>query len=71
MAAVPRLRPRVGPIGIALTTWDIYRRLSPKQRRQVQELVVKHGPRLATSAAKAAAIASAKATARVKNAKKR
>jgi hypothetical protein len=44
---VPRLRPRVGPLGIALTLWDVWRRLPPRQRKQVLELARKHGPRVA------------------------
>jgi hypothetical protein len=46
---VPRLRPRIGPLGIALTLWDVYRRLPPKQRKQLIALARRHGP---TAAAK-------------------
>jgi hypothetical protein len=43
-----RLRPfRAGPIGIAITVWDIWRRLPPKQRKQVLNLARKHGPKAA------------------------
>jgi hypothetical protein len=45
---VPRLRPRIGPLGIALTAWDIYRRLPPKQRKIVLDLARKHGPTAAS-----------------------
>jgi hypothetical protein len=45
---VPRLRPRVGPLGIALTAYDIWRRLPPRQRKQVLDLARKHGPKVAT-----------------------
>jgi hypothetical protein len=45
---VPRLRPKIGPLGIALTVWDVYRRLPPKQRKQLLELARKHGPTVAT-----------------------
>ena len=37
-----RLRP--GPVGIALTLYDVWRRLPPKQRQQAFELARKHGP---------------------------
>jgi hypothetical protein len=43
-----RLRPKIGPIGVALTVWDVYRRLPPRQRKMVLDLARRHGPRLAT-----------------------
>jgi hypothetical protein len=45
---MPRLRP--GPIGIAVTLWDVWRRLPPKQRKQVLNLARKHGPKAASKA---------------------
>jgi hypothetical protein len=45
---VPRLGPRIGPLGLALTLWDVYRRLPPKQRKLLLELARKHGPTAAT-----------------------
>ena len=49
---MPRLRltRRVGPIGAALTLWDIWRRLPPKQRRFIAKQARTHGPRLAKQA---------------------
>jgi hypothetical protein len=44
---------RLGPIGLALTAYDVWRRLPPKQRKQVARLARKHGPRLAANAVKA------------------
>jgi hypothetical protein len=38
---------RFGPIGLALTAWDLWRRLPPKQRKQILEIARKHGPRVA------------------------
>jgi hypothetical protein len=38
---------RAGPIGLALTAYDIWRRLPPKQRRQILAATRKHGPRVA------------------------
>jgi hypothetical protein len=53
---VPRpyrlLTRRVGPLGLALTAYDIWRRLPPKQRKQVADLARKHGPRVAANALK-------------------
>lgn len=42
-----RLTRRAGPIGIALTAWDIWRRLPPRQRKQVLDIARKHGPTVA------------------------
>jgi hypothetical protein len=46
---VPRLKltRRLGPVGTALTLWDLWRRLPPKQRRWVVRQARKHGPRVA------------------------
>jgi hypothetical protein len=57
MAPVARFgRPltrRLGPIGVAMTAWDIWRRIPPKQRRQILDQARKHGPRLASQVMKA------------------
>jgi hypothetical protein len=42
-----RLLGRGGPVGLVLTAWDLWRRLPPKQRKQVLDLARKHGPRVA------------------------
>ena len=48
MAGARRLLTRrAGPLGIALTAWDLWRRLPPKQRRQMLALARKHGPKVA------------------------
>jgi hypothetical protein len=49
-----RLSRRLGPVGVALTMWDIWRRLPPRQRRFVVKQVRKHGPRIAKQALAAA-----------------
>ena len=46
MARLGRIRP--GPIGIAITLFDVWRRLPPKQRKQVLSLALIHGPRAAS-----------------------
>jgi hypothetical protein len=48
--SVPRLPRRFGPLGVALTLYDLYRRLPPKQRKQVLQFTRKHGPRIARAA---------------------
>jgi hypothetical protein len=45
-----KLSRRVGPLGAALTLYDIWRRLPPRQRRWVARQARKHGPRLARQA---------------------
>ena len=45
MPRIGRLRP--GPVGLALTLYDVWRRLPPKQRKQVLNLARKHGPKAA------------------------
>lgn len=46
---------RLGPIGIALTAWDLWRRLPPRQRRQVINVARKHGPKVAAKVMQARA----------------
>jgi hypothetical protein len=46
----PNLLRRAGPVGAALTIWDIWRRLPPRQRKWVARQARKHGPRLAKQA---------------------
>ena len=41
---------RTHPVGLALTLYEIYRRLPPKQRRQLLDLTRRHGPRVAKAA---------------------
>jgi hypothetical protein len=52
---VPRLRylltRRMGPVGIALTAFDVWRRIPPRHRRRILAEARKHGPRLAKAAA--------------------
>lgn len=49
---MPRLRltRRAGALGTALTLWDMWRRLPPKQRRFLVKQARSHGPRLAKQA---------------------
>jgi hypothetical protein len=52
---VARLKPKVAPLGLALTAWDIWRRLPPRQRKQLIGIARKHGPRMAARALRAGA----------------
>ena len=38
---------RFGAIGIALTAWDIWRRIPPRHRKTIIKQARKHGPTLA------------------------
>jgi hypothetical protein len=46
---VPRfsLLRRAGPLGLALTAWDIWRRIPKQQRRMIMKQARKHGPKVA------------------------
>jgi hypothetical protein len=48
---VPR---RAGAIGLALTAYDVWRRLPPHHRKRILSEARKHGPRIAATAAKKA-----------------
>jgi hypothetical protein len=45
---------RVGPLGLALTAYDVWRRLPAKQRRQLLEVARTQGPKVAAKAVQAA-----------------
>lgn len=49
---MPRLLRRMGPLGLALTAYDLWRRLPRKQRKRLLKQARKHGPRLAAKAVK-------------------
>ena len=48
MGAVPRIRP-TNPIGVALTAFELWRRLPPRQRKRVLAAARKHGPKFASA----------------------
>jgi len=56
MRLVPRFRRlftrRMGPVGIVLTAFDIWRRIPPRHRRRIMAQARKHGPKLAKAAIK-------------------
>jgi hypothetical protein len=43
---------KLGPVGLTLAAWDVYRRLPPRYRRQFRSMLFKHGPRVAAAGAK-------------------
>lgn len=52
---MPKVTRKVGPLGLALTAWDIWRRLPPRQRKQLIDIARRHGPRMAARALRAGA----------------
>ena len=38
---------RAGPVGMALTVWDLWRRIPPRHRRRIMHHARKHGPTVA------------------------
>jgi len=45
-----RLTRRAGPLGLALTAWDIWRRIPPRHRKTILKQARKHGPTIAKRA---------------------
>jgi hypothetical protein len=58
ICAVPRVPRGAGPIGLALSAYDVWRRLSPRQKRLVMEQVKRHGPKIAGQAVRSARAAA-------------
>ena len=49
MPRLSRVTGRAAPLGLALTVYDLWRRLPPKQRQQVLKAMRKHGPKVVTA----------------------
>lgn len=43
---------RLGPIGVVLTAWDIWRRIPKKHRRRIAREARKHAPTVARTVAR-------------------
>jgi hypothetical protein len=52
---VAKVTRKMGPVGVALTAWDIWRRLPPRQRKQLIGIARRHGPRMAARVLRAGA----------------
>ena len=48
-----KLKLRPSAWALAVAAWDVWRRLSPKQRKQALDLARKHGPKVAKQIVKA------------------
>jgi hypothetical protein len=58
ISSVPRIPRGAGPIGLALSAYDVWRRLSPRQKKIVLEQMKRHGPRIAGQAVRSARAAA-------------
>jgi hypothetical protein len=47
---VRMLTRKFGVVGLAMTAWDIWRRIPPRHRKTILRQARKHGPRLAKRA---------------------
>ncbi|HWN20705.1 MAG TPA: hypothetical protein VNP93_01925 [Gaiellaceae bacterium] len=45
---MPRLRP-TSPLGVAITAFELWRRLPPSQRRRLLQATRTHGPKVAAA----------------------
>jgi hypothetical protein len=61
---VPKLSRGAGPVGLALTAVDVWRRLSPRQKRLIMGQAKKYGPQVAEQALRSARTAAASMRAR-------
>ena len=58
---MPKLPLRTGALGLALSAYDVWKKLPPERRTKIVEQVRKHGPRVAKEAATIARSAAARA----------
>jgi hypothetical protein len=61
---VPKVPKAGGPVGLALTAVDVWRRLSPRQRRLIVKQARRYGPIVAAQAVRSARAAAASLRAR-------
>ena len=61
---MPKLRPRAGAFGLALSAYDVWRKLPPERRNMIVDQVRKHGPKVMREAATVARATAKQATKR-------
>ena len=61
---MPKLTPKAGPLGLALTAYDLWRRLSPRQNALVAKQARHYAPLIAEGAIRSARAAKASLTKR-------
>jgi hypothetical protein len=55
---VPRVPRRAGPIGLALTAYDLWKKLPPGQREMIAAKAKRYGPAVAAGALRSARAAA-------------
>jgi hypothetical protein len=58
---MPRLSRRAGPLGLALSAYDVWKKLPPERRNKIVADVRKHGPKVVKEAASVARAAAKRA----------
>ena len=58
---MPKLPRRAGPLGLALSAYDVWKRLPPERRNKIVAQVRKHGPKVMKEAATVARAAAKRA----------
>ncbi len=58
ISSMPKLPRGAGPLGAAMTAYDLWKRLSPKQKALVVKQVKQHGPKIAGQAFRSARTAA-------------
>jgi hypothetical protein len=61
MESMPKLTRRAGPLGLALTAYDVWKKLPPERRKKITAEVRKHGPKVLKEAAGVARAAARRA----------
>jgi hypothetical protein len=61
---MPKLSRRAGPFGLALSAYDVWKKLPPERRNKIVAQVRKHGPKVAKEAASVARAAAKRARSR-------
>jgi hypothetical protein len=55
---VPKFARRAGPVGLALTAYDLWKKLPPGQRKAIAAQAKRYGPVVAAGAARSARAAA-------------
>ena len=58
---MPKLPRRAGPLGLAQSAYDVWKKLPPERRDKIVAQVRKHGPKVVKEAATAARAAAKRA----------
>ena len=58
---MPKVPRRAGPLGLALSAYDVWKRLPPERRNKIVAQVRKHGPKVMKEAATVARAAAKRA----------